>query len=395
MDFELTPEQRKMEEEVYAYLEKLVTPEIEEELAAGFEGGGEDTHPHFNKAVRQLGQDGWLGIGWPEEYGGQNRSAIEQYIFIDAVLGYYRLPIPLLALTAVGPTIMKYGSEEQKKRFLPALLRGELEIAIGYTEPEAGSDLASLRTKAEKDGDDYVINGSKIFTSQAQHAKYIWLAARTDPHVKKHKGISIFMVDIKTPGITVDPLYTMGGFKSNFTYYDNVRVPKDCLIGEENKGWRYINSQLAMERIAMVPHSRSRRIFEEMMTMAKETVLDGKPIIDAPWVRNQLAELAVDIEVLKLFNYRAAWQLTQGIEPYAEASMTKVFGTELMQRVTSACINMMGLVGGLQPPSTLAPFRGRYQQDFLSMRLLTFGGGANEIMRDVIAMAGLGMPPSR
>ena len=146
---------------------------------------------------------------------------------------------------------------------------------------------------------------------------------------------------------------------------------------------------------ATVPHSRSRRIFEEMMTMAKETVLDGKPIIEAPWVRNQLAELAVDIEVLKLFNYRAAWLLTQGIEPYAEASMTKVFGTELMQRVTSACINMMGLVGGLQPPSKLAPFGGKYQQDFLSMRLLTFGGGANEILRDVIAMAGLGMPPSR
>jgi alkylation response protein AidB-like acyl-CoA dehydrogenase len=395
MDFELTPEQQKVEEEVYAYLEKLVTPELEEELVAIPEGGGEDTHPHFNKAVRQLGQDGWLGIGWPKEFGGQNRSALEQYIFFDAVMGYYRVPIPLLALNTVGPTIMRHGTDEQKKRFLPPILKGELNIAIGYTEPEAGSDLASLKTKAEKDGDDYIINGNKIFTSLAHHADYIWLAARTDPDVKKHKGISIFMVDINTPGITIDPLYTMGGFKSNFTYYDDVRVPKDCLIGEENKGWRYINSQLAMERVALVPHSRTRRAFQEMMTMAKETILDGKPIIEEPWVRNQLAEMAVDIEVLKLFNYRVAWQLTQGVEPYAEASMTKVFGSELLQRVTSACINMMGLVGGLQPPSRLAPFRGKYQQDFLSMRLLTFGGGANEVLRDVIALAGLGMPPSR
>jgi hypothetical protein len=395
MDFELTPEQQQVELEVYDYLEKLVTPELEAELAAIPEGGGPDTHPYYTQAMRQLGHDGWLGIGWPKEYGGQNRSSIEQYIFFDAVMGYYRIPIPLLALNTVGPTIMRHGTEEQKKRFLPPILSGELNIAIGYTEPEAGSDLASLKTKAERDGDHYIINGQKIFTSLAHHADYIWLAARTDPNVKKHKGISIFMVDINTPGITVDPLFTMGGFQSNFTYYDNVRVPKDCLIGEENKGWRYINSQLAMERVALVPHSRTRHAFQEMTTWAKENTLDGRLVIDEPWVRSQLAEIAMDIEVLKLFNFRVAWQLTQGVEPFAEASMTKIFGSELLQRVTGVCIDMMGLVGGLQPPSKLAPFSGRYQQEFLSMRLLTFGGGANEVLRDIIALIGLGMPPSR
>lgn len=395
MDFELTSEQEKLEQEVYAYLEKLVTPELKTEQAVYPEGASAEKAPLFNKAVRQLGHDGWLGIGWPKEYGGQGRSEIEQYIFYDAVMGYYQISIPFLALNTVGPTIMRYGTEEQRKRFLPPILNGELNIAIGYTEPEAGSDLASLRTKAVRDGDDYVINGQKIFTSLAHFCHYIWLAARTDPHAKKHKGISVFMVDINTPGIKIDPLWSMGGFKSNFTYYDNVRVPKNSLIGEENKGWQYITSQLAMERVGLVPHSRTRRTLEEMISWTKENTLDGKPIIDAPGVRNQFADMAMNIEVLKLFNYRVAWQLTQGVEPFAEAAMTKVFGSELQQRVNGIAMDILGLVGGLQPPCKLAPLRGRFQREFLSQRLLTFGGGANEVLRDIISLAGLGMPPSR
>ncbi len=395
MDFELTPEQQQLEREVYDYLENLVTPELKAELVVCPEGGSSQETPLFNKAVRQLGRDGWLGIGWPKEYGGQGRSEIEQYIFYDAVLGYHHISIPFLALNTVGPTIMKYGTDEQKKRFLPPILNGELNIAVGYTEPEAGSDLASLRTEAIRDGNDYVINGQKIFTSMAHFCDYIWLAARTDPHVKKHKGISIFMVDINTPGIKIDPLWAMGGYRSNFTYYDNVRVPGDCLIGEENKGWKYISSQLAMERLALVPHSRTRRTLEEMIGWAKENTLDGKPVIAKPSVKNQLAKMAVDIEVLKLFNYRVAWQLTQGIEPFAEAAMTKIFGSELQQRVNGIAMDILGMVGGLQPPSELAPFLGRFQREFLWQRLLTFGGGANEVLRDIIALAGLGMPPSR
>jgi len=187
----------------------------------------------------------------------------------------------------------------------------------------------------------------------------------------------------------------MGGYSSNFTYYDNVRVSKDCLIGEENMGWQYITSQLAKERVALVPHSMTAGAVEEMTAFAKEFVLDGKPLIEEPWVRNQLAELAVDVEVLKLFNYRVAWWLTQGVEPYAESAMTKVFGSELLQRVTGTLMDMLRLVGGLQYPSRLAPFRGRWQKKFLTMRLLTFGGGANEILRDLIATTALGMPRSR
>ncbi len=395
MDFVLSPEQQQVEQDIYEYLEKLITPEVKAELAISHEGGGPDTHPHFTKAIRQLGADGWLGIGWPKEYGGQGRNAIEQYIFFDAVWGYHCLPIPMLALNTVGPAIMRHGTDEQKNRFLPQILKGELNISIAYTEPDAGSDLASLRTKAEKDGDHYVINGNKIFTSMAHFCDYIWLAARTDPDAPKHKGISIFMIDINTPGITVDPLMTMGGLMSNFTYYDNVRVPKSCLIGEENKGWSYINSQLAHERLMLGAHSRQRRAIEETTAWAKEHHLDGKPVIEQPWVRDKLAELSVETEALRLFNFYVAWQLTQGVEPFADASMTKIFGTELMQKVNGAITRIMGEFGGLQQGCDLAPCGGRIQREFLSMRNVTFGGGANEILRDVIAMFGLGMTPSR
>ena len=291
MDFQLNEAQQQLQREITAYLERHVTPSLEAELLAQQEGGGPDTHPHYSRFIRQLGRDGWLGLAWPKRYGGQERDAIDQYIFFDTVAGYYRVPIPFLAINAIGSTIMRAGTEEQKDRFLPPLLRGELNIAVGYTEPGAGSDLASLRTKAVRDGDDYVINGQKVFTSLAHFCDYIWLAARTDPAAKKHKGISIFMVDTRLPGVTISPLRTMGGFRTNVTFYDNVRVPKACLIGEENKGWSYINSQLAMERIGLVPHSRMRRILEEMIAWAKGTTIDGRRVFDEAWVRERLADL--------------------------------------------------------------------------------------------------------
>jgi len=395
MDFELTPEQQQLEQEIYAHMEELITPELETELADYPEGGSVEDAPLFNKLIRQLGREGWLGLGWPKDYGGRGLSTIEQYMAMDAILGYYGIPIPILSLNTVGPAIMWHGNEEQKKRFLPGILAGELNVAIGYTEPEAGSDLASLRTKATKDGDGYIINGQKIFTTLAHFADYVWLAARTDPNVPKHKGISIFMVDTKSPGVKIEPLYTMGGFRSNFTFFDDVCVPKDCLIGEENKGWRYISSQLAMERLSVVPHSRLRRTLEEMIHWGKTNELDGKPVIQEPWVRNSLSDLAVDIEVNRLFNYRVAWQVTQGVEPYSEASMAKVFGSELINKVNGISLRIMGMMGGLMPGSHLAPHKGRVHRQFLSLTLQTFGAGANEVLRDVIAITGLGMPPSR
>ena len=395
MDFQLTEAQQQLQRDVVAYLERHVTPALEAELLAQQEGGGPDTHPHYSQFIRQLGRDGWLGLAWPKRYGGQERDAIDQYIFFDTVAGYYRIPIPFLAINAIGSTIMRAGTEEQKDRFLPPLLRGELNIAVGYSEPGAGSDLASLRTRAVRDGDDYVITGQKVFTSLAHFCDYIWLAARTDPTVKKHKGISIFMVDTRSPGVTITPLHTMGGFRTNVTFYDDVRVPKSCLIGEVNKGWSYINSQLAMERIGLVPHSRMRRVLEEMIAWARSATIDGRRVFDEPWVRERLADLTARTEVLRLFNFRAASQIALGIEPFAEAAMTKVFGSELFQTVAGTCMDMMGLLGGMQPPSGISPMKGLLQRDFVAMRLLTFGGGTNEVLRDMVALMGLGMPPSR
>ncbi len=395
MDFELTPEQKELEQEIDEYLEKLVTPEYEEERIGAPEGGSPEQAPHFCKIIKKLGEDGWLGIGWPSEYGGQNRSHIEQYIFFDMVFGKYRISIPMLTLNTVGPTIMQVGSDKQKKLFLPKILKGELNVAIGYTEPDAGSDLASLKTTAVKDGDHYIITGQKIYTSLAHFCDYIWLAARTDPNVKKHKGISMFLVDVNTPNVKIEPMHCMGNFRTNVSYYDNVKVHKDFLIGEENQGWIYINQQLAMERVTLVPHSYSRVNLEDFTAWAKENTIDGELVIEKPWVRNQLARLTMETEVLKMFNFRVAWMLSQGEMPFTEALMTKVYGSELFQRVNGFILQAMGPLGGLEPSQEFAPINGRQSREFVAKMLLTFGGGANEVLRDVIALLGLGMPRSR
>jgi alkylation response protein AidB-like acyl-CoA dehydrogenase len=395
MDFELTPEQKELEQEIDEYLGNLVTPEYEEEKLREPEGGSPEDAPEFCKIIKKLGKDGWLGIGWPKEYGGQDRSHIEQYIFFDTVFGKYRISIPMLTLNTVGPTIMEVGTEAQKELFLPKILKGDLNVAIGYTEPDSGSDLASLRTTAEKDGDYYVINGQKVYTSLAHFGHYIWLAARTDPNVKKHKGISIFMVDINTPGVSIDPMHFMGGFSSNATYYDNVRVHKDFLIGEENQGWIYINKQLSMERVTLVPHSYARVNLEKFTQWAKENTVDGEIVIEKPWVRNQLARLTMETEVLRMFNFHVAWMLSNGEFPISEALMTKVFGSELFQRINGFIVNAMGLRGQMEQGHDLAPVDGLFAREFVAKMLLTFGGGANEVLRDVIAMFGLGMPRSR
>jgi alkylation response protein AidB-like acyl-CoA dehydrogenase len=395
MDFDLTPEQDRLQRDIYEYLERLVTPALLAELRDKPEAGGPEDAPEYTKCLYRLGDDGWLGIGWPKEYGGQGKGPIEQYIFFDAVSGYHALPIPMLSLNAIGPTIMQVGTPEQKDRFLPPILKGRLNIGVGYTESGAGSDLASLKTTAVRDGDDYVITGQKVFTTLAEFCDYIWLAARTDPTAKKHKGISIFMVDTKSPGFTFDPIHIMGGFKSNITYYDDVRVPKDCLIGEENAGWYYINAQLAMERIGLVAHSRAGRLVDEMIRWVKQATLDGARLADVPWVRTRLAEMARDTEVLRLMNYRVAWQISQGVVPFAEASMVKIFGSELFQRIHGLSLQMMGLFGQLEPGSELAPVGGKLEREYLAKMLLTFGGGANEVLRDVVAIMGLDMPRSR
>ena len=407
MDFALTPEQTAFAKEFNEYLDKHLTPEVQaeselfwyvnmtRETDPGEFGRGEYGGPKSKEFIRRMGADGWLGVGWPKEYGGQERSLMEQHILYEAIWAR-RAPFPALTINAVGPTIIEFGTEEQKEEFLPRMLKGDLEVAIGYTEPDAGTDLASLKTCATRDGDDYVINGQKMFTSLAHSADYIWLAARTDPDPKKrHKGLSMILVDVDTPGISIDPIYTLGGHRVNTIYLKDVRVPVTCLVGEENKGWKLLVAQLDHERFAMAPSSPLKSRIEEAIQWAKETRIDGAPVIDQPGVREKLAGLTADVEILRLLNYQVVENMTKGKMVWAESSAVKVFGSELSIRINNTLLDIMGLYGQLQHGDERAPLNGIVERHFREDLLLTFAGGANEIQRDIIAMVGLGLPKSR
>ena len=387
MYLDYTAEQHALRTRLRDYFAALMTPELQEESETS-EGGG----PHYRAALRKMGADGWLGIGWPKEYGGQGRSVIEQFIFSDEVqrVGF---PLPFLTINSVGPTIMRYGSDAQKAEFLPRILRGEVLFAIGYSEPSAGTDLAALRTRAVRDGDSYVINGSKVFTSLADFSDYIWLAARTDPDAKKHKGISIFMVDTKSPGYKCTPIWTMAGVRTNATYYEDVRVPASMRVGPENEGWSLIVNQLNHERISLVATGPAERLFEDVRQWAHRTLLPGgRRVIDQEWVRLKLARVRAKLEALKLLNWRQAWAMTTDTLNFAEASTVKVFGTEFAVEAYRDLLEVLGHRGFLRRGSPEALLRGRLEKMHRAALILTFGGGTNEIQRDIIAMAGLGMP---
>jgi hypothetical protein len=405
MDFSLTPEQEKFGNEFKEYLNEHLSHEMKGESEIfinmkkqndpGVFGRGEYGGPKSKEFIKRLGADGWLGVGWPKKYGGQGRTSMEQNIFFEIVYEK-RPPFPLLTINAVAPTIMKYGTDEQKEFFLPRILKGELEFCIGYTEPGAGTDLFSLTTKAKKEGDHYIINGQKVFTSLAHIADYIWLAARTDPdESKKHKGISLFAIPIDTPGITMTPIYTIGGHRTNSVYFEDVKVPETCLVGKENKGVKCITYQLDHERTAIVAASPMERRIKKTVKWSKRTKINGQLVIEQPGIRHKFIELLTDVEVLKLFNYDVVQKMTKGESVWAEASTVKVFGSELNIRINNTLLEIMGLFGQVQHPDRWAPADGLADEHFRDDLIFIFGGGANEVQRDIIAMVGLGMPRSR
>jgi alkylation response protein AidB-like acyl-CoA dehydrogenase len=386
MQLELTADQEKLQLELRAYFEGLV-----EEIAGGAESA--DGGSHYVEYVARLGKDGMLGLGWPEEYGGKARPLIEQLLFVEES-HRVGVPLPLLTLNSVGPTIMALGSDEQKKRFLPGILRGETHFAIGYTEPGAGTDLAGLETKAVRDGDEWVINGQKVFTSVIQYAQYVWLAVRTDPDAPKHKGISVIIVPTDSPGFSWTPLHTMGGEPTSSTFYDDVRVPVDNLVGELNGGWRLITNQLNHERLAITPSASCQRMIEDTRKWAIETKLaDGTRVIDQEWARMAIAKCWAKVEVLRLMNWRAAGAVGAQLPP-GNSSATKVYGTELYLEIYNTLLDVVGQAGGVRDGSPGAQLKGRLEKLYRSVLILTFGGGANEVQRDIIAMAALGMPRS-
>ena len=388
MRLDYTPEQEKLRDEIRATMEQVMTAERQAAVSERMEGG-----PAVRDCVRALAAADLLGVGWPKEFGGRGFSAIEQFIFAEEARRV-SAPIPLVTLNTVGPTLMHYGTEEQKRTFLPAILDGSVEFAIGYSEPGAGSDLASLRTNAVRVSDElregWVINGQKMFTSGAAYADYIWLAARTDPNVKKHKGISIFIVPTSSPGFSWHPLHTMPGVSTFYTFYDNVRVPASAIVAGENQGWQLITTQLNFERAALGNLGALEPLFEKTLQWARDTKLDGGRVIDKPWVQQALARVEAEVAAYKLINLRVNAAMTKGVLNMGEASAAKVFGTELAPLVARQLLEVLdhnGLRRG-----TDAPLRGALESAYRVAVISTFGGGANEIQRDIIAMAGLGMP---
>jgi alkylation response protein AidB-like acyl-CoA dehydrogenase len=382
MDLRETPAQLQLRKELRAYFAGLL-PE-DERRRVGEDGvGGE----RFRQVVSMLGRDGWLGIGWPKEYGGQGRSIEEQYVFFDEVQRA-GLPFPFVTVNTVGPTLMEYGTDEQKRAYLPGILNGDVVFAIGYTEPDAGTDLASLRTRAVRDGDELVVDGQKIFTSGANTADYIWLAARTNPDVPKHKGISILIVPTDAEGFSWSPIPTVGGMVVTATYYSGIRVPLGNVVGEVDGGWRLITAQLNHERIGLAAlGGRMISLWEQVLAWTKQT-----GVIDKPWVRQELARTHAKLEAMRLMNWKMTAAVAEGTLTGATAGAAKTYGTETHIDVQRTLTQILGAAGRIRPESPGAVLAGQVEQLSRQGIVNTFGGGVNDILRDMVATQGLGLP---
>jgi alkylation response protein AidB-like acyl-CoA dehydrogenase len=392
MHFDYSPEQKSFRDRWRAYLAERMTPELRQELGPR---PAEHCGPAYRRWIRMLGEDGWLGAGWPVEYGGKGLSFVEEYIFMDE-LRRAEAPIPLVTINTVGPTLMIFGSDGQKTDYLPRILRGEIHFAIGYTEPGAGTDLASLRTKAVRDGDHYIVNGQKIFTTGGHDADYFWLAVRTNPDAPKHKGITVLIVDSSLPGIKTTPIYTLDDGRTNAVYFEDVRVPVDAVVGAENEGWRLITTQLNHERVALGVSGKAETLLEETIAWAKETAApEGGRMIDRPWVRQALAEVRARLHAVRILNWRMVWAMSRGGLTATDASVVKVFGSETFVWAFRTLLEVVGQAGALQPGSPGSILDGRIDLAYRWSLVLTFGGGVNEVQREIIATAGLGMPRAK
>ena len=385
MEFTFTREARAFEREVNDFLDQEWAPEFQHRVRTA-----EDGYDLEREFRRKIAERGWLTMSWPEEYGGQRRSYQEQYLFQEA-FNYRGAPQATVAAQQVGPTLMLFGTDEQKERFLPPISKGEVDFALGYTEPDAGTDLASLQLRAVRDGDDYVLNGIKRFTSGAHRAEYVWLAARTDPDAPKHRGISMFLADLSSPGITVKPIWTLGGGRTNEVYWEDVRIPTTALVGEENRGWYYAAHALDRERISIFTVSGVRAVFDRLLAWTKETHHGRRPFDDA-LVRHTMANFKVEIEVLQHLSYRILAMIERGESPNYEASIVKIFSTEMSQRLENAGTKILGSYGQLTPDDPRAPIGGSIEQGYRAAVMPTFGAGSNEVMRNIIAQRGFGMP---
>jgi 3-oxocholest-4-en-26-oyl-CoA dehydrogenase alpha subunit len=385
LNFTFSPEELALQKEVREFLKKEMPPQVtwEVEHEKGWEG------PYTREFVKKLGAKHWLTAAWPKEYGGLGANYMQRYI-IGEELSAAGGPRTLIGSTMAGPTILLYGSEEQKKEYLPRIARGEIEFALGYTEPEAGSDMANLDIRAVDMGDHFVINGQKLFNTGCHYSDYHWLGARTDPKAPKHKGISLIIVDFKTPGISLDPIITMADYRTNAVYYDNVKVPKKNLVGELNKGWTQIATAVDLERTYET--GGIERKFHHLLEYCRNTRRKGQPLTEDIEIRHKLSKMAVEIEVLKLLAVRLACILNKGKVPNYEAAMAKLFGSELEQRLSEMGMEILGLYGQLREGDPRAPMDGSIELYHRMTVRWTIVRGSSEIMRNLIANRGLNMP---
>ncbi len=388
MEFRFTPEEEAFRDELREFLTQ--------ELPPGWTGSLDDEDEDWDftlKMRRRLAEKGWLTMAWPREYGGQGASHMKQVIFAEEMT-YQRAPgRDGFGIRMLAPTLMIHGTEEQKREHLPPIARGEVQWCQGYSEPESGSDLASLQTRAVEDGDDFVINGAKIWTSMAHRADWMFMLARTDPSAPKHRGISFFLLNMRDPGVTVRPIINMAGLHSfNMVTFDNVRVSKRNLVGERNRGWYVGATLLDFERSGVEYSAGARRTLEELVQFCKGHTRNGRALAEDPLVRRRLADMAIEVEVSRLLSYNIAWMQSQGKVPNKEASMGKVFGTELQQRMAATGMAILGLYGQLGPDSRYAPLQGRIQRSYMTSVSATIAAGTSEIQRNIIATRGLGLP---
>ncbi len=394
MDFQLTPEQVVLRKEFVDFFEAEMkhAPEGwiggEEEVIATDEGWA------FHKEMaRKLGERGWIALAWPKEYGGQERPIMDQFMF-NEVRGYYRSPgIDVFGVSMLAPTLLAAGTEEQKKEHLPYIARGERAWCQGWSEPDAGSDLANLSTRAIKEGDEYVLNGQKTWTTGAHYADWCFAVVRTDTASKRSRGLSFLLIDMKSPGITIRPLPNMvGEHMFNEVYFDNVRVPVKNRIGPENQGWAVTRAAMNFERSSAEFFAGSKRLVEEVVEFCKETKRDGEPLSKNPVVRHKLAAMVTKATVGLTWARQVAWIQHKGGLAVAEASAAKVFGSESGQQLTYMGCQLLGTHAQLKRGSHWAPLHGSLETEYQRCVGLNFGGGTSEIQRNVIAWEGLKLP---
>ena len=388
MRFCLTPAQQQFRQEIRAFLRQELTPEFRKGLASRFSGG------YSKEFSAKLGQRGWIGLAWPQEYGGSGLGPVEKVIFSEemtlqeAPTAYHGT-----AEGQVAPALMRFGSEEQKRFYLPLITRGQCGIATGLSEPNSGSDLASLQTRAVEDGDDYVVSGTKIWTTDAHLKDYIWLATRTNPDAPKHRGISVFIVDLKAPGVRVRPIIDMAGdHHLNQVFFDDVRVPKTAMVGEKDRGWYATAAFLDFERSGINELLQFYPLLREVTELVRTLERDGQTSTRLSLVRQRLAEAATEYEVGRLLSYRVAWLQSRGEVPTNETSIAKLFGTLCNQRFIRTAMQCLGMSGQLQEDPRWAVLKGKIERAWLWSFALTIGGGTAEIQRNVIAQRGLALP---